>query len=192
MLWNHGLGGHTLTERTQTILGIHLILLDHPQIRNSRFHTLDMTLDQNCLDSQHLTNRCQTQVLVKLGEDPNDPWNTFEHICGCTNLNIVCRSPISITVCMPVLILGMPSKLLSFPSLLHQKLLRTFAVNMWLKQTCGCVKSLNSFLTEHSDRNVTLKKTQKDEVRSDFSNRKIVWPVAHPFRRLYGCSSCLL
>ena len=27
----------------------------------------------------------QTPVLLKLGEDPNDPWNTFEDICGCTN-----------------------------------------------------------------------------------------------------------
>ena len=27
----------------------------------------------------------QTPVLVKVGEDPNDPWNTFEHFCGCTN-----------------------------------------------------------------------------------------------------------
>ena len=27
----------------------------------------------------------QTPVLVKLEEDPNDPWNTFEHFCACTN-----------------------------------------------------------------------------------------------------------
>ena len=41
--------------------------------------------------------------------------------------------------------------------------------------------------TEHFDRNVTPKNLQKDEVRSDFSNRKIVWPVAHPFRRSLLC-----
>lgn len=27
----------------------------------------------------------QTPVRLKLGEDPNDLWNTFEQFCGCTN-----------------------------------------------------------------------------------------------------------